>query len=267
MSLKRKQKQLQSILQGYGRVAVAFSGGADSSLLLKCALDVLGGRHVLALFARSALQTPGEIEHVQQWAVQNNCEQDLCLDIVEVNPLQWDTFITNPDNRCYHCKRQLYQLFRTRMQERGYSYLLDGTNCDDRNSHRPGLRAIDELQVQTPLVASGFDKNDVRGLSRQLNLTTWNRPSASCLATRIPTGMSINEERLQLVALFEEGLRRFGFIGCRVYLNPHRHDTVHIAIQNNEFSTFSEVSIRLAVLDFFRRYGVDSVLLDLAGRG
>lgn len=267
MVLEAKQAQLHSILKRYGRVAIAFSGGVDSALVLKCALDTLGSGNVLALFAQSELQTSDEIEQAVQWPANNGYARDVLLDIVQIQPLTWPEFVCNPEDRCYHCKRRLYQLFCERMDQRGYSFLLDGTNCDDLNSHRPGLRAIQQLEVRTPLVEASFDKADVRALSRQLNLTTWNRPSASCLATRIPAGMPISAQRLRTVAILEEGLRRFGFVGCRVHLDRNNNETVQIVIQNNEFELFSDMGTRLAVLGFFQQHGIRTVLLNLAARG
>lgn len=267
MLLQDKQDQLQSILKQCGRVAIAFSGGVDSALVVKCALDTLGAGNVRALFAQSELQTPDEIEQVILWPERNGFARKDCLEIVQVRPLEWQEVAANPPDRCYHCKRRLYQLFYERMQQRGYSYLLDGTNCDDLNSHRPGLRAIHELGVRMPLVEAGFTKADVRVLSRQLHLTTWDRPSSSCLATRIPTGMPITAQRLRKVAFLEEQLRRFGFVGCRVRLHSRQDDTVQIAIQNNEFELFSNMEFRKEVLRVFEQHGINTLLLNLAGRG
>lgn len=267
MSLQEKQKQLHAILKQCGRVAIAFSGGVDSALVVKCALDTLGTGNVLALFAQSELLTSDEIEQAISWPERNGYARTDCLEIVRVQPLEWPEVAANPQARCYHCKRRLYQLFYERMQQRGYSNLLDGTNCDDLNSHRPGLRAIEELGVRMPLVEAGFAKADVRALSRLLHLTTWDRLSSSCLATRIPTGMPITTERLRNVAMFEEHLRRFGFVGCRVRLHSGREDIVQIVIQNSQFELFSNTKFRMEVLGVFQKYGINTVLLNLTGRG
>lgn len=267
MLLQEKQGQLQSILKQCGRVAIAFSGGVDSALVVKCALDTLGADKVLVLFAQSELLTADEIEQATLWPERNGYAQEGCLEIIQVHPLEWPEVAANPQGRCYHCKRRLYQLFYERMQQRGYSCLLDGTNCDDLNSHRPGLRAIDELGVRMPLVEAGFNKADVRTLSHQLHLTTWDRPSTSCLATRIPTGVPITAQRLRKVAILEEQLRQFGFVGCRVRLHSEQVDAVQIGIQNNEFELFSNMDFRKEVLRIFQQYGINTVLLNLAGRG
>jgi len=264
--LQEKQDQLQSILRQCGRVAIAFSGGVDSALVVKCALDTLGAGNVLAMFAQSELQTSDEIEQAVLWPEHNGYAQEDILEIVQVQPLEWPEVAANPHNRCYHCKRRLYQLFYERMQQRGYSCLLDGTNCDDLSSHRPGLRAIDELGVRMPLIEAGFDKADVRALSRHLHLTTWDRLSSSCLATRIPTGVPITVVRLRKVAIFEEQLRRFGFFGCRVRLHSGQDDAVQIVIQNKEFELFTNIEFRKEILRIFEQHGINTVLLNLAGR-
>lgn len=247
-------------------MAIAFSGGVDSALVVKCALDTLGAGNVLALFAQSELQTSDEIEQAVLWPEHNGYAQEDILEIVQVQPLEWPEVAANPHNRCYHCKRRLYQLFYERMQQRGHSCLLDGTNCDDLSSHRPGLRAIDELGVRMPLVEAGFDKADVRALSRHLHLTTWDRPSSSCLATRIPTGMPITVLRLRKVAILEEQLRRFGFVGCRVRLHSGQDDAVQIVIQNKDFELFTNIKFRKEVQRLFEQHGINTVLLNLAGR-
>lgn len=267
MLLQEKQAQLHSILKQYGMVCIAFSGGVDSALLVKCAIDTLGVGNVLALFAQSELLTPDETEQAILWPERNGFVSKDFLEIIRVQPLEWQEVTANPHNRCYHCKRRLYQLFFERMQQRGYSCLVDGTNCDDLLSHRPGLRAIDELGVRMPLVEAGFNKTDVRALSRHLHLTTWDRISSSCLATRIPTGMPITVERLQKIAILEEQLRQFGFAGCRVRLHAEQDDIVQIIIQNKDFALFSNMELRKEVVRSFLHYGINTVLLNLLGRG
>ena len=203
MQLDTKIEHLKSILQACGQVALAFSGGVDSSLLLKCALGTLGVGNVLVLFARSELLKPEEIERAANWLVENGYPQGGQMEIVQLHPLGWKEFVGNGENRCYFCKRRIYSLFRERMEMRGFTCLIDGTNTDDFKGRRAGLRAIHELGVRMPLVEAGFDKANVRFLSQQLGLATWDRPSASCLATRIPTGMEITSQRLRRIEVFE----------------------------------------------------------------
>ena len=266
MLIWEKQARLHAILKQCGRVAIAFSGGVDSALVMKCALDALGADKVLALFAQSELLTPDEIEQAILWPERNGFTQKDCLEVVHVQPLEWPEVAANPRDRCYHCKRRLYQLLYERMKRRGYSFLLDGTNCDDLNSDRPGLRAIDELKVRMPLVEAGFDKADVRALSHHLHLTTWDRLSSSCLATRIPIGMPVTAQRLRKVATLEAQLRRFGFAGSRVRLHSGQDDCFQIIIQNKEFDLFSNMTLRKEVLRVFQEHGINAVLLNLEGR-
>lgn len=266
MHLDDKTTRLRSILQAHGRVAVAFSGGTDSSLLAKCALDTLGAGNVLLLFGESALLPSREIDRVIHWSSRNGYPRGVAMVRLEVHPLRWKEFVVNAEDRCYSCKFRLYSLFREQLEKHGVSVLLDGTNTDDLKSHRPGLRAIHQLGVQTPLVQAGFDKADVRQLSQQLGLTDWDQPSASCLATRIPCGMPITVERLRQIEQWEEELRRFGFVGCRVRLENETGSRVCIQLRAADFASFSMHTHRPAMVRFFHNHGVDTVLLDLVGR-
>lgn len=266
MHLENKTDRLKTILQTYGRVAIAFSGGIDSSLLLKCALDTLGLGNVLVLFGKSELLKPGEIERAEDGPTNAGYPRGVEFEILQLQPLTWKEFVDNAEDRCYFCKLRIYSLFRERAEKRGFSVLIDGTNIDDLKGHRAGLRAIHELGVQMPLVEAGFDKTDVRSLSRQLGLTNWNHASSSCLATRIPSGMKITGERLRRIEYWEEGVKRLGFVGCRVRMVSERDDTVYVEIGSADFDILLNPSIRLALLRFFQNNQVKKVLLDLDAR-
>ncbi|MCL1980040.1 MAG: ATP-dependent sacrificial sulfur transferase LarE [Proteobacteria bacterium] len=265
-SVEAKYEQLKSIINGYGQVAIAFSGGVDSSLLLKCALDTLGPGKVLALFARSELLTAAEIDHAVQWPQVNGYGQTMMISAIELRPLTWPQFMTNGENRCYFCKFRIYSFFRATMEHHGFSWLIDGTNLDDLKAHRPGLRAIRELEVRMPLVEAGFDKADVRLASQQLGLATWNHPSSSCLATRIPTGMRITSERLQQVTMLENGMLQLGLVGCRVRLCADSEHEVHLEIRSQDFARLAESEFRMTLFHFFLQHSITKVLLPLSGR-
>jgi len=266
LAVESKHEKLKEILHNYGRVAIAFSGGADSSLLLKCALDTLGLGNVLALFARSELLTSAEIDHAGQWPQVNGYGQEIEMEIIDLQPLEWQEFVANVENRCYFCKFRIYSAFRATMERRGFSWLIDGTNADDLKTHRPGLRAIRELEVRIPLAEAGFDKADVRLLSQRLGLATWDSPSSSCLATRIPTGMSVTSKRLQQVAILENGMTQFGLVGCRVRLCAGSAHEVHLEIRSQDFARLAESEVRIALLRFFQQHDIGKVLLLLRGR-
>jgi pyridinium-3,5-biscarboxylic acid mononucleotide sulfurtransferase len=266
MQLEAKAERLKSLLRSCGRVAIAFSGGVDSSLLLTCALEALGSGNVLVLFAQSELLTQEEISLATNWLVENGYPQGVEMEVIQLRPLAWKDFVRNGEDRCYLCKHRIYSTFRNRMETRGLSCLIDGTNTDDFKGHRAGLRAIRELGVMMPLVEAGFDKTDVRNLSQQLGLTTWDRPSASCLATRIPVGMEITSQRLRQIEVFEKGLGRLGLAGCRVRLSNSRQDVVCLEISAKDFEIVIDSGIRKEIQRFFHNYGVNKVLLDLEGR-
>ena len=266
MHLEEKFRRLAAILLECKQLAIAFSGGIDSGLLLKCALDVLGAGNVLVLFARSELLRSDEIERAENWPAANGYPRGVELETVNIQPLGWKDFVANSADRCYFCKFRIYTLFRERMEKRGFLLLADGTNIDDLKSARPGLRAIHELGVRMPLVEAGLDKNEVRRLSRQMGLADWNRPSSSCLATRIPAGLQITGERLDRVRHWEEGLERFGFVGCRVRMDRHDPAAVSVQLADADFGQLKDPGIRLSLLRFFRSSGIRRVLVDLEGR-
>ena len=266
MHIESKAERLKSILQGYGRVAIAFSGGSDSSLLLKCSLDTLGAGNVLVLFGRSELLKPSEIERAESWLTDNGYSKGIELEILQLTPLAWKEFVKNKADRCYLCKFRIYSFFRERMEKHGFSVLIDGTNIDDLKNNRAGLRAIHELGVKMPFVEAGFDKTDVRGYSQQLELSSWDQPSSSCLATRIPSGMTITSDLLNRIKYWEEGIERFGLVGCRVRMEKEREDTVYVEIGMMDFDTLLHPSTHKAVLRFFQNNGIRKVFLDLEGR-
>jgi len=265
LSLEQKVEKLHSFLRDAEKVAVAFSGGVDSSFLLKSALDVLGEGNVLVLFGRSCLVRLDEQQRAESWPGRHGFS-GVDFQVVELHPLVWKEFVSNTEKRCYHCKLRIYKEFLEVLRDRDIKVLLDGTNTDDLKDSRPGLQAIHELDVKTPLVTAGLDKNDIRTLSHELDLDTREQPSSSCLSTRIPYGLEITTARLDAVAGYEEQMEKLGFVGCRVRLHLLEEDAVCLQLQEDDFERFSAAGMRLAIVRFFQKAGVRGLYLDLVGR-
>jgi len=242
-----KYRQLRRRLAGLERVAVAFSGGADSSFLWYAARSVLGDR-VLAIHAASPMQAPGEPENARLVAAAIGGP----LLVRPLDPLSWPEVAANPPERCYFCKKRIYTDFLAVAAEHGIVTLLDGTNLDDLSDHRPGLRAIRELGVLTPLADAGLRKGEVRQLSRQRGLSTWNRPSSSCLATRFAANHPLTLPGLAQVARCEEFLHGLGFAGCRV---RHRGDWGRIEVRPVDFNRLGQEKYWGRVEEFCREAG------------
>lgn len=266
MPIRNKEQTARRILAQYGKVAVAFSGGVDSSLLLRLAFDTLGPANVLALTARSCLLPARDLERAATWPARHGLAGKVNHVFIDIKPLAWPEFVTNPADRCYHCKSLVYTILLEYAHRQGIEVLLDGTNHDDLHSGRPGLKALRELRIGTPLVSALLGKDEVRRLAHELGLDTWDAPSASCLATRIPEGLAITPKRLALIAVLEAHLEKLGFAGSRVRLDRWREDTVYVQLQEKDLSHFAVGPRRSELLDFFRNSGVKKVFLDLQGR-
>lgn len=266
MHHREKVVKLHALLSGYGRVAVAFSGGVDSSFLLKSALDVLGAGNVVILHGQSCLQKKIEQERAETWLSRHGYSSDIEQLFIELKPLGWKEFISNPEDRCYLCKHRLYRIFLEELDKRDIHVLLDGTNTDDLKDRRPGLRAIHELGVQTPFVSCGLGKADIRELSRELKLDTCDQPSASCLATRIPHGLEITLQRLERIAAWEDGLAELGFNGCRARMDAKSERIVYLQVIQTDLDQLFNPAIRRAVFHFFKNIGVGQVFVDMEGR-
>ena len=258
-SLQSKYETLRRTVRNGGRGAVAVSGGVDSTLLLKVACNELGKDRVLALFADSVLLPVGERAHVVELVKAIGCR----LEIVAAAPLDWPEFVENPSNRCYGCKKKIYSFFQEKLALCNSSGLMDGSNADDLSDTRPGLQALTELEVFTPLADVGLHKQEIRRLSRYLGLPNWDRPSASCLATRIPAGRAITQALLDRVGRCEEVLHSLGFFGCRTRLEG---DAVLVELAAGDTSRFVAVSVREEVVRRLSLLGVNRVLLDLSER-
>ena len=237
-------------------MAIAYSGGTDSSLLLSIADDVLGGR-VVGIMARSVLQAAHEVREAVLFAGRRGIQ----LEQVDFDPLSWPNFCENSRDRCYICKKKMYASFLATIPA-GVG-LMDGTNIDDLSTDRPGLRAIRELLVRTPLVEAGLSKFEVRTLSKELGLVTWNLPSSSCLATRISRGSKITLEKLDLVEKGERYLVSLGFSGCRTRLVGNG---VVITLTKGDFNRIVSDEMRFEIRNFFENLNLPKVFLDLSER-
>ncbi len=257
--LADKFRKLETEIRREGRAAVACSGGVDSTLLLKVTHQVLGHDNTLAVFAKTPLLPPGEIAAARK--VFNTVGSRVLT--VNLNPLLWPEFIENPRERCYLCKKKIYQTFLEKMEELQFSILMDGTNLDDLNDFRPGRKALLELNVKTPLADAGLTKHEIRRLSRSLNLPTWNKHSSSCLATRVATGEVINEEKLELIKKCENFLQALDFYGCRVKLT---NNSAVIELLEEDIERFAKKETRLSVLEKFNDFNIKNLCLAVQGR-
>lgn len=259
---QRKYRDLLLLLQEYEHVAVAFSGGVDSSLLLYAACEALSKRNVIVVHGLSELVSEREADAAANLLNEYTLSSKQILKIA-LHPLMWQEFIANSDERCYFCKKRMYQTFKRVLEERDCPFLLDGSNVDDLKSHRPGFRAIHELDVKTPLLDIGLNKDDIRSLAKKFNLSNYDKRSNSCLATRIAKGRKIKKESLDLVEKCEDFLLRRDFSGCRVKPNA---DDVILELTGDDAVRLASSSARVEIIHFFETMGFLRVLIDLKPR-
>jgi uncharacterized protein len=255
--LEAKHARLREEIAGYGSALVCFSGGVDSTLLLRVAHDVLGDR-CLALTTVSVTMAGSE----RRAAVELAARIGARLEVVESHELERAGFAANPTDRCYHCKAELLEIARPRADALGLAEVLLGTNLDDLGDHRPGLRAADERGARQPLVDAGFTKADVRALSRALDLPTWDKPQLACLSSRFPYGTEITAERLHRVDAFEDGLRALGFRQLRV---RYHGDVARLELDVADMPRVLAPGVREAIVTLGREQRFTFVALDLAG--
>ena len=238
-------------------VAVAFSSGVDSTFLLYAAHDALGDR-AIAVTASSCSFPERELKEAIEYCRRLGVRHF----IVKSEELKIEGFAHNPKNRCYLCKQELFERIIKVAGENGIREVAEGSNKDDNGDYRPGLMAISELSVKSPLRDLGFTKQEIRDLSEYLKLPTWNKQSFACLASRFPYGELISEEKLKMVDKAEQLLLDMGFHQLRVRIHG---DVARIELMPEEFPRFMEEERRLTVYEKFKEYGFSYVALDLKG--
>ncbi len=253
--LEAKYSALRRHLHQLGRIAVAFSGGVDSTFLLKTAHDVLG-ECAIAITASSAA-----VPQQEQASATAFCRKEGIRQLIyEADLLNTHAFQTNPPDRCYHCKKTLFTGMKALAAAEGFPNLAEGSNTDDTRDYRPGMAAIQELMVCSPLLEAGLTKEEIRTLSRHLYLPTWNQPSAACLASRICYGEPITAEKLSMVEQAEASLTRLGLGQLRVRLHG---SLARIEVLPKQFSLVLAHSQQITAT--LTQLGFSYVTLDLIG--
>lgn len=256
-SLKAKYEKLIEYIASFSSAAVAFSSGVDSTFLLYAAKEALGN-NVIAVTATSCSFPERELNEAKDYCRQSQIEHF----IVQSEELNIEGFAKNPKNRCYLCKRELFKKIRSIAREHGIKEILEGSNLDDNGDYRPGLIAVKELDIKSPLREIGFTKAEIRELSKEFNLPTWEKQSFACLASRFPYGDLITEEKLKRVDKSEQLLIDLGFNQLRVRIH---NDVARIELDPKQFDRFMDESVRTLVYKKFKEFGFSYVALDIIG--
>lgn len=257
--LARPQSPVRSIVRSLGSVVVAFSGGVDSSVVLALAVQELGPQKVLAVTSRSETYLDEEYRTAADVAAGLGVPHH----VIETKELEIPGFSSNPPDRCYHCKGELFRELLDIAAARGFAAVADGANLDDQGDFRPGIRAADELGVRHPLMEAGLGKDAVRALARDLGLPNWSKPAMACLSSRIPYGEAITAGKLTMVARAEALLREAGYAQVRV---RHHGVTARIELPADELADLaSDPTLRSRIVTEFKVIGYRYVTLDLQG--
>ena len=256
--LESKYRRLRTILHDLGSVVIGYSGGVDSTLLVKVAADELG-YNALAVIGKSETYPTREYEEAVKIAKQFGVRYE------EIRTEETDVlkFKENPSNRCYFCKTELFSKLQTIAQERGIAWIADGTITDDLGDFRPGNKAKEEQRVRSPLLEANLSKNEVREISKHIGLPTWNKGSFACLSSRFPYGFGITKEALMKIDAAETLFRDLGFRSFRV--RHHDEKTARIEVGSEEIHRLLDDDIRTRIVSHLKQLGFTYITLDLQG--
>jgi len=254
--MEEKLERLKSLLKELGKVSVAYSGGVDSTFLLKVSKEVLKD-NVLAVTLVSPLFPKKEIEEAKKMAETLGVKHII---VEDDSILQNPEFINNPPERCYICKKINFKKILEISKENNIEYVIEGSNADDLKDYRPGRLAIKELGIRSPLLEIGLTKSEIRKLSQMFGLPTYDKPSLACLATRIPYGEKIEKERLKRIELSEEFIRSLGIRQVRV---RDHNNIARIEIEDKDF--YLIISLKDKIIKELKRLGYKYITLDLEG--
>jgi uncharacterized protein len=252
-----KLERLKRIVARCDSALVAFSGGVDSTFLLSVAKDVLGD-NLLAVTAASPVVQPDEVAGAKRLAK----KLGVAHEVIHTNEVMEERFCSNPPERCYYCKETLFSKLTALAGERGLACVLEASNADDTGDYRPGLRAVKELGVKSPLIEACLTKAEIRALSRERNLPTWNKPALACLASRFPYGERITVEKLDRVLKGEKYILSLGFRSCRL---RSYGKLARIEVPEGEIERLLEAGLRRRVAARLKKLGFQYVTVDLEG--
>jgi len=257
MLLQEKYEILKNNMKKRGSAAIAFSGGVDSTFLVKVAHEVLGDK-MIAVTATSSTYPERELKEAIKYAKDMGVKHL----IISSEELDIEGFASNPTNRCYYCKKELFTKINAIAKENGVQYVFDGSNIDDDGDYRPGMQAARELEVISPLKEAKLTKDDIRELSKDLGLPTWNKPAFACLSSRFPYGIEITAPKLKMVDEAEQFLLDMGIRQVRV---RHHGEIARIEVAPEERVQFFDVEVMNRIGERFKEIGFNYVTLDMLG--